>query len=118
MARRDSILPNAGIVARREYRDRVRSPLFVASTILLMGLALGVALAPIAIRYFDRQTVTKIAVVAADDQLAGVAVGVTNSLLNIPPTGTDQSRGSRRSRSSAPRRPRPPAASRAAAWAA
>jgi ABC-2 type transport system permease protein len=91
MARRDALLPNAGIVAKREYRDRVRSPLFVASTILLMGLALGVALAPIAIRYFDRQTVTKIAVVAADDQLAGVAVNVTNSLLNIPPAGTDQS---------------------------
>ena len=32
MARREPLLPNAGIVARREYRDRVRSPLFVAST--------------------------------------------------------------------------------------
>ena len=61
MARHDPLLPNAGIVARREYRDRVRSRLFVASTIVLMALALGVALAPIAIRYLDRQTVTRIA---------------------------------------------------------
>ena len=57
MARRDPLLPNAFIVARREYRDRTRSTLFIGSTIVLMGLALGVALAPIAIRYLDRQTV-------------------------------------------------------------
>ena len=35
MARRDPLLPNAGIVARREYRDRTRSPLFIVSTIVL-----------------------------------------------------------------------------------
>jgi hypothetical protein len=46
--------------------------LFVASTIILMGLALAVALAPIAIRYFDRQTVTHIAVVSDDDRLATI----------------------------------------------
>ena len=64
MARRDPLLPNAGIVARREYRDRTRSPLFIVSTIVLDVLALLVALAPIAIRYLDRQTVTRIAVVS------------------------------------------------------
>ena len=89
MARREPLLPNAGIVARREYRDRVRSPLFLASTVVLMLLALGVAMAPIAIRYLDRQSVTRIAVVAPDDQLAASAVGVTDSLLNIPPPGAD-----------------------------
>jgi ABC-type Na+ efflux pump permease subunit len=45
-ARHDPLLPNAAIVARREYRDRTRSPLFIASTIVLMALALGVALGP------------------------------------------------------------------------
>ena len=35
MSRRDPLLPNAGIVARREYRDRVRSPLFLVSTVVL-----------------------------------------------------------------------------------
>jgi ABC-2 type transport system permease protein len=89
MARRDPLLPNAGIVARREYRDRTRSPLFLASTIVLMGLALVVAISPIAIRYLDRQTVTRIAVVADDAQLASSAVGVADSLLNIPPNGSD-----------------------------
>ena len=79
MARRDPLLPNAGIVARREYRDRTRSPLFIASTIVLMGIALLVTLAPIAIRYMESRTVTRIAVVAADDQLAVRAIGVADS---------------------------------------
>ena len=87
--RRDGLLPNAAIVARREYRDRTRSPLFIASTIILAALALGVALAPVAIRYFDRQTVTRIAVVSSEDALATRAIGVTDSLLNIPPEGAD-----------------------------
>jgi hypothetical protein len=61
MSERDPLFPNALIVARREYRDRVRSPFFVVSTILLMALALGVAIAPLAVRFVDRQTVTRIA---------------------------------------------------------
>jgi ABC-2 type transport system permease protein len=89
MARRDPLLPNAGIVARREYRDRTRSPLFIASTIVLMGIALLVTLAPIAIRYMESRTVTRIAVVAVDDQLAVRAIGVADSLLNNVPQGVD-----------------------------
>jgi ABC-2 type transport system permease protein len=87
MPGRDPLLPNAGIVARREYRDRTRSRLFVGSTIVLALLAMLVAIAPIAVRLLDRQTVTRIAVVAADAELADRAVGVADSLLNIPPPG-------------------------------
>jgi len=87
MARHEPLLPNAGIVARREYRDRTRSPLFIASTIVLMGLALAVALAPIAIRYFDRLTVTRIAVVTPEDGLATNALAILDQLLNTPPSG-------------------------------
>ena len=46
--------PNAGIVARREYLDRVRSRLYRISTLVLMALAVGVALTPIVLRYLDR----------------------------------------------------------------
>jgi len=91
MASRDPLLPNAGIIARREYRDRVRGPLYVASTVILIGLALLVALAPIGIRYFDRGTVTRIAVVSSDGDLAARAVAVADSLLNVPPSGIDPS---------------------------
>ena len=89
MATRDPLLPNAAIVARREYRDRVRGPLFLASTVILAALALLVALAPIGIRYFDRGTVTRIAVVSSDGQLAQRALAVADSVLNLPPSGVD-----------------------------
>jgi ABC-2 type transport system permease protein len=89
MARSDPLLPNAAIVARREYRDRVRSKLYIASTVVLMLLAIGVALTPIAIRYLDSRTVTHLAIVSADAALAERAVGVVDSLLNNPPQGAD-----------------------------
>jgi ABC-2 type transport system permease protein len=89
MASRDPLLPNAAIIARREYRDRVRGPLYVASTVVLMGLALLVALAPIGIRYVDRGTVTGLAVVSSDPALAQRAVAVADAILNGPPPGVD-----------------------------
>jgi ABC-2 type transport system permease protein len=89
MPRRDPLLPNAAIVARREYRDRVRSPLFLVSTLILMGLALVVALAPIAIRYLDQQKVDRIVVVADEDALAVATIATANGIMNIPPVGAD-----------------------------
>jgi ABC-2 type transport system permease protein len=91
MARQDPLLPNAAIIARREYRDRVRGPLYLASTVVLMLLALLVALAPIAIRYLDRQTVSHVAVVSSNVELANQAVAVADSLLNVndPAAGPD-----------------------------
>ena len=89
MSRRDPLLPNAAIVARREYRDRVRSPLFLVSTLILMGLALVVALAPIAIRYLDQQKVDRIVVVADEDALAIATIATANGIMNIPPVGAD-----------------------------
>lgn len=83
MARHDPLFPNAAIIARREYRDRVRGPLFLASTVVLMGLALLVALAPIAVRYFDRDAVTNVAVVSSDPALAQQALSIADSLLNV-----------------------------------
>jgi ABC-type Na+ efflux pump permease subunit len=87
MARSDPLLPNAGIVARREYRDRTRSPLFLGSTVLLAILAMMVAVAPIGIRYMDRQTVTRIGVVSADTDLGVRSVAIADQLLNVPPGG-------------------------------
>lgn len=83
MARHDPLLPNAAIIARREYRDRIRGPLFLASTVILMLLALVVTMAPIAIRYFDRQTVTHIAVVSTDPDLARRTAATADGLFNV-----------------------------------
>src|SRR5688572_22509490 len=87
MSARDAILPNAGIVARHEYLDRVRSRLFVASTFILMVLAIGMAMAPIAIRYLDRAVPVHIAIVSSDPALTAPAVGVVDSVLNPRPSG-------------------------------
>ena len=90
MRRRDPLLPNAGIVARREYRDRTRSSFFIASTIVLMALAVGVAFAPIAIKYMDHQTVTRILVVSDEPELGTRALAITDGMLNLPPDGVDK----------------------------
>jgi ABC-2 type transport system permease protein len=90
MARRDPLFPNAAIVARREYRDRVRSPLFLVSTVVLMGLALAVALAPIAIRYLDQHRVARIVIVADDDVLAAATIATAEGIMNIAPPGADR----------------------------
>ena len=87
MPGRDPLFPNAGIVARREYRDRTRSRLYLGSTVVLAFLASMVAIAPIAVRAMDRQTVTRIAIVATDAELGQRAVSVADSLLNSPPPG-------------------------------
>ncbi len=89
MARRDPLLPNAGIIARREYFDRVRSKLFRLSTVILMALALGVALSPIMIRYLDRSSVDRILVVADEERLAAAMIATANGIMNIPPPGVD-----------------------------
>ncbi|HET7168929.1 MAG TPA: ABC transporter permease [Candidatus Limnocylindrales bacterium] len=89
MARHDPLLPNAAIVARREYRDRVRSRLFLISTAILMALALGVALSPIGLRYLDRSDVDRILVVADEPRLATGTVATANGIMNIPPPGVD-----------------------------
>ena len=89
MSRHDPLLPNAFIVARREYVDRVRSKLYRISTVVLMALAIGVAITPIGLRYLDRSTIDRIAIVADDDQLATGTIATANGIMNIPPPGVD-----------------------------
>jgi ABC-2 type transport system permease protein len=89
MRRQDPLLPNAAIVARREYLDRVRSRLYRISTLIMMCLAVGVAITPIGLRYMDRSSVDRIAIVAEDDTLAAGTVATANGIMNIPPPGID-----------------------------
>ena len=73
---------NITLVARREYAERVRSRAFVFSTLLLAGLAVVIALIPLAVRFVDQVTVTRIGVVAPDDELGGRAIEVLDGFLN------------------------------------
>jgi ABC-2 type transport system permease protein len=89
MARHDPLFPNAAIVARREYVERVHSKLYRLSTLILMVLAIGVAITPIMLRYLDRSSTDRIAVIADDDRLAAGTIATANGIMNIPPPGVD-----------------------------
>jgi ABC-type Na+ efflux pump permease subunit len=82
MSRRDPLLPNALIVARREYGERVSSRLFHLSTILLAALAVLVAFAPLFVRLADRGTVSVVAVASTDDALADRSIPIIEGILN------------------------------------
>ncbi|MBF8290731.1 MAG: transporter permease [Chloroflexi bacterium] len=82
MSRRpDPLLPNARIIARREFLERVRSRPYFASTILLATLAVFIAFLPVIIRLVDRGTTTTIAVVADDPALAARSADVMRGVL-------------------------------------
>jgi ABC-2 type transport system permease protein len=86
--RHDPLLPNAGIVARREFVERVRSRPFFASTLLLAGLAVFVAFLPVVIRLVDRGTTSTIAIVADDAVLADRSADVMRGVLNATSGGS------------------------------
>lgn len=88
MSRHDPLLPNAWIVARREFVERVRSRLFVVSTLVLATLAVLVAFAPIFVKAIDSGTTTRVAVVASDEALAQRAIGIMEGVLNAQAGGT------------------------------
>ncbi|HWP63546.1 MAG TPA: ABC transporter permease [Candidatus Binatia bacterium] len=80
--RDEPLLPNALIVAGREFRERVRSRLFFLSTLLLASLAVLVAFTPVFVRAIDRGTSLRVAVVTTDDALAEQAEAVLDGVLN------------------------------------
>jgi ABC-2 type transport system permease protein len=80
---------NIGLVARREYVERVRSRAFLFSTLLLVGLAVVVSLIPLGVRLLDRATVTRIGVAAPDAALTQRAVTTMDSFLNAPLSAED-----------------------------
>ena len=82
MSRRDPLFPNAWIIGRREYVERIRSRLFYVSTLFLASLAVLIAFAPIFVRALDQGTTTRVAVVASDPALAERAVGIMQGVLN------------------------------------
>jgi len=75
-------LRNVRLVARREYRVRVRSRAFVLSTLLLAAVAAGTGLVPILVRVLDREAVVRLAVHADDAALQDLAVRSLDTVLN------------------------------------
>jgi len=86
--RPDPLFPNAWLISKREFTERVKSRLFVVSTLLLAGLAVAVALTPVLIRYVDRGTTTTIAIVTSDDALAARSISIMSGVLNATTAGS------------------------------
>ncbi len=73
---------NVWLVSRREYGERVGTRALLISTLLLMGLAIVIALSPLAMRAVDRASVTRVVVGAADPALADRAINTMDGFLN------------------------------------
>ncbi len=78
----EPLLPNAGIVARREYTQRVRTRAFHLGTVVLMLVAFAAALVPTLVTIIEGQMTTKVAVYAADAHLSFDPVPVLSATLN------------------------------------
>jgi ABC-2 type transport system permease protein len=74
-------MPNVGFIARREYSALVRGRLFFVSTLVLAGLAMFVAVLPVAAKLIDRGSVTTVAVVSTDPELSRQTRQVLTSML-------------------------------------
>jgi ABC-2 type transport system permease protein len=85
--RHDALLPNAALVARREYLAQIRSRPFHISTLFLAALAVLVAFSPVFVRLADRGTTTTIAIQASDPQLARRSAEIMGGILNTTTGG-------------------------------
>ena len=90
--RRNPTARNVWLVARREYGERVGTRAFVISTLLLMGLAVVIALIPLAVRAVDRASVTKVLVAAPDPALATRTASTLEAFVNASPGSGDGGR--------------------------
>ena len=88
MPSRDSgLVANSWLIARREFRERVRSRLFFVSTGLLAFLAVAVSLTPVFVKLADRGTTTSIAVASPDGDLTSSSIAILGGILN--PAGSE-----------------------------
>jgi ABC-2 type transport system permease protein len=80
-----SVVANSWLVARREFRERVRGRLFFVSTALLALLAVVVSLTPILVKMVDRGTTTTIAVASTDAHVTDSSIRIIGAILNPAP---------------------------------
>jgi ABC-2 type transport system permease protein len=80
---------NAVLIARREYLDRVRTRSFVVASAILAVIAIGIALAPLGMRYLDQGTVVRIGIVSSEAAVATQTVDTLGSILDATPRGSD-----------------------------
>ncbi len=80
---------NAILIARREYIDRVRTRSFVVASAILAVIAIGISLAPLGMRYFDRGTSVKIGIVSSEVAVVETTISTLDAILDATPSGAD-----------------------------
>ena len=76
------LLPNAFLVARREYTERVRSRAFAVTTAVLIPIVLGIVLAPFGLRAANRAPAARVGVWSTDQVLIARTTGMVDQTLN------------------------------------
>jgi hypothetical protein len=84
------VVRNARLVAGREYGVRVRSRAFAISTLILAIVATIAALAPLAIRALERESVVRIAASAPDAPTSSAWLNPAASRAAATPPGRSQ----------------------------
>jgi ABC-2 type transport system permease protein len=84
-----SLLPNAGLIARREYVEKIRSRAFAVATAILMTVAVAASLVPIGLRAVDRGQTTRIGVVSPDPATTARVIDLVSAYLNPVPPNVD-----------------------------
>ncbi len=79
-------LGNVYAVARREYTWRASTRTFIVTTIVLLIAAVGLAMAPTIISYFDRNETQKVGVFTGTADPQGDPVATLDALLNAQTT--------------------------------
>ncbi len=77
----NALLPNAWLVARREFLERVRSRPFAVSTLVLVVIILGIVTIPLGGRS-GSGPVARIGVFSTDPALTSEAVGIVDATVN------------------------------------
>lgn len=76
------LLPNASLVARREYTERVRSRAFVVTTAVLVPIVLGIVLVPFGLRAANRAPAARVGIWSADPILITRTTGMVDQTVN------------------------------------
>ncbi|HEY3524114.1 MAG TPA: ABC transporter permease [Candidatus Limnocylindrales bacterium] len=82
----NSLLPNAWLIARREFLERVRSRPFALSTLVLIAIVVGIVTIPLGSRGASGP-VARIGVYSGDRALAAEAVGIVDATVNAGAAG-------------------------------
>jgi ABC-2 type transport system permease protein len=88
-----SLLPNARLIAAREFRSRVGARSFLWGTVLLAALSFAATQAPVLLDAIVRSSDTRLAVVVVAPDLSADSASLLDRYLNGNSTGSDSGAG-------------------------